>query len=320
MKMAANSVARVLVLACSAGLGGLLGIPAGRAEPEPPPGLLDRLISLEEAPNSLCPQPDRGPAVAASMADRISELRQRIQGVRGDETIRTINQFVFEDLGLRPSRDLHDPRNLCLSAVLSRRQGYCVGIAGVYLVLAEGVGVPIHAVSAPSHLFLRYDDGRRRINIETFRQGAEVSDADYARDERIPQASIDAGVFLRSLTADEFLGQVYNNLGVIHWERNEPSAAVKAYEQALDLDPRLAAAWYNWGNDLLRSGDYRQAARMLTRSLDLYPTDVWALNNRGVAYSKLGKDRKARRDFNAALALEPDFKEARDNLSKRSDR
>ena len=53
---------------------------------------------------------------------------------------------------------------------------------------------------------------------------------------------------------------------------------------------------------------------MFSRSLRLYPTDVWALNNRGLAYAKLGKRAKARRDFEEALRIDPAFEQARRNL------
>jgi len=54
--------------------------------------------------------------------------------------------------------------------------------------------------------------------------------------------------------------------------------------------------------------------RRFSESLRLYPTDVWALNNRGLAYMKLGKSEKARRDFEAALSIDPAFEQARRNL------
>jgi Flp pilus assembly protein TadD len=53
---------------------------------------------------------------------------------------------------------------------------------------------------------------------------------------------------------------------------------------------------------------------VFTRSLRLYSTDVWALNNRGVAFKKLGKVEKARRDFEESLRIDPGFVQARKNL------
>ncbi len=67
-------------------------------------------------------------------------------------------------------------------------------------------------------------------------------------------------------------------------------------------------------NDQLASGDYPRSCKVFTRSLRLYPTDIWALNNRGVAYKKFGKIDKARRDFEEALKIDPGFEQARKNL------
>ena len=200
------------------------------------------------------------------------------------------------------------------SRVFARRQGYCVGIAALYLLVAERLDLPMYAVATPSHVFLRYDDGTVRINIETLQGGANIPDEQYIREQKIPESSIRRGIFMRNLTANEFLAQVHNNLGVVYSERKDYNAAAREYESALDLDPRLPAALYNWDNDLLREGQARKAARRFSKSLRLYPTDVWALNNRGLAYSKSGKREDARRDFEQALRIDPGFEQARRNL------
>jgi tetratricopeptide (TPR) repeat protein len=56
---------------------------------------------------------------------------------------------------------------------------------------------------------------------------------------------------------------------------------------------------------------YRGARRYFSKSLRLYATDAWALNNRGLAYMKM---EKARRDFEEALRIDPGFDPARKNL------
>jgi regulator of sirC expression with transglutaminase-like and TPR domain len=86
--------------------------------------------------------------------------------------IEVLNRLLYGRLGIGASEDLKDPCNLLPSSVLARRQGNCVGIAALYLVLAERLELPIYAVATPSHVFLRYDDGRTRINIETLQGGA----------------------------------------------------------------------------------------------------------------------------------------------------
>jgi len=231
------------------------------------------------------------------------------------DRVSALNCFVFTRLAIRATQDLKDPDNLLPSRVLERRQGYCVGIAAIYLALAEGVRWPIHAVATPSHVFLRYDDGTTRINIETMDSGASIPDEQYIREQRIPEASIQRGVFMRNLTTDEFLAQVHNNLGVVCSERKEFERAAREYGEALKLDHSLPAAWYNYGTDLLRQGDQRRAARYFSKSLRLYSTDVWALNNRGLAWLKAGKKDKARKDFLEALQIDPGFQQAKQNLA-----
>ena len=235
---------------------------------------------------------------------------------RAESTVRLLNGIVFGPGGVHSSQDLHDPCNLFLSSVLSRAQGYCVGIAAVYLTLAEQVGLPIHAVATPTHVFLRYDDGRTRINIETFNGGAPVSDEQYISQNRIAPASVKKGVFLQDLSADRFLAQIHNNLGVIYSERQEFDRARAEYAAALRLDGRMPAAWYNRGKDLQQQGRLKEAVRAFSKSLQLHPNDTWALNNRAMAYQELGKDDAARRDLEEALRIDPGFEQAKINLGR----
>ncbi|HEV8338461.1 MAG TPA: tetratricopeptide repeat protein [bacterium] len=232
----------------------------------------------------------------------------------GRDAVDALSQWIFGQFGVHESPDLKDPCNLLPSRVLERKQGYCVGIAAIYLALAEALELPIFGVATPSHVFLRYDDGITRMNIETMQRGTSISDQQYIREQSIPDESIRNGVFMRNLTTDEFLAQIHNNLGVIYSEKRDFERAAKEYEAALHLDARLPAAWYNFGNDLLRQSELRRAVRFFSKSLRLYPGDVWALNNRGLAYLKLGKRMKARRDFEAALGTDPQFLPARRNL------
>ncbi len=289
----------------------LLGLALGLlwAGPEDA-GFLDELQRVETACGPVCPYVD-----PTTLSTQMSALEERARAfVSAAARVEALNRLVFEHLGIKPSQDLKDPDNLILSRVLDRKQGYCVGIASLYLVIADRLRLPIYAVATPSHVFLRYDDGTTRINIETLQQGANVPDEQYVRGQKIPQESIARGVFMRNLTADEFLAQVHNNLGVIYSERKDYEHAASEYEAAFDLDPHFPAPYYNFGNDLLARGDFRRAKRLFSRSLRLYPADVWALNNRGLAYLKMEKREKARRDFEAALRIDPGFEPAKRNL------
>lgn len=291
----------------------LAGSVAGKSQ-DPP--LLDRLLSIDAANPGLCPAAAAEQEVRTTVDSLALELRVNLAGVEAPaDQVRALNKLLFERAGMRASSDPHDPCNLLLSGVVGSHQGYCVGLTALALVIAERSGLPLHAVATPSHMFVRYDDGSTRINIETTAGGAAKSDEIYIREGGIPEATLRARIFMHNLSADEFLAQVRNNLGVIYSERKDYAAAAREYQAALDLDRYLPAAWYNWGNDLLASGDYPGAAKAFTRSLRLFPTDVWALNNRGMADLKRGRIDKARRDFEAALQIDPAFDQAKKNLT-----
>jgi tetratricopeptide (TPR) repeat protein len=192
--------------------------------------------------------------------------------------------------------------------VLAGKKGYCVGLATIYLILAEGLNLPIHAVATPKHVFLRWDDGKFERNIELFQEGREVPDKDYIREQKIPQKSIERGVFLASLTEREFLGFIYQNLGVLESQRGDFEKSGEDYARAIHFNPKLAAAFYNRGNDELKQKRYRKAIRDYTKSLKLYPTDAWALWNRGLAWKSLGETEKATRDWAWVRKIDPNFK------------
>ena len=283
-------------------------------------GILRRLSAIGTDHQALQVSPQAPEDLSAQLALFDEELRTSISST-GDASskVEALNHLIFNRLNIKSSHDLEDPANLFLSSVLTRKQGYCVGIASLYLVLAERLELPLFAVATPEHLFLRYDDGTTHINIETFQHGAHLADEQYIREHSIPEKSVRNGVFLRNLTANEFIAQIHNNLGVIYSKRQQYDLAGREYQQALELHPKFPAALYNMANDLLHLGDYRHAVRYFSKSLRLYPTDVWALNNRGLVYEKRGQLRKARRDFEEALRLSPGFSQAAANL-KRVDR
>jgi len=276
---------------------------------------LDRWLEFEQRAKAVSGETSETEWVREAILSATQRLRAKegaeLTGVIG---VQTLSEFIFNDLGIEASNDLADPDNLFLGSVLVRRRGYCIGISALYLALAERLDLPIHAVATPTHVFLRYDDGTARLNIEPFQRGAALPDEQYIREHRIPERSVARGVFLRNLTMEEFLARAHNNLGVIYSEREDIERAAAEYERAIGLDSRFPAPHYNLGNDLLLQGRPRRAARHFSKALRLHLTDVWALNNRGLAYVNLGKPERARRDFEAALDIEPGFKPARGSL------
>lgn len=289
-----------------------------------PKQLLDDLLEVEAAHPALCKAALDAESARQKVGELVTAARQQVSSLpesstpteRVDSAIRTLNGIVLGHAGIRPSQDLHDPCNLFLSSVLAQKQGYCVGVAAVYLVLAEELGLPIRAVATPSHMFLRYDDGEVSVNIDPLSQGAAIPDQQYIAQHRIAQVSIRKGVFLEGLTPDRFLAQVHNNLGVIYSEARQFERAAKEYAEAVRLDRRLPAAWYNLGKDWFEQQQFKDAISAFSNALNLHPNDTWALNNRAMAYTRLGRNSKARNDLEKVLTIDPGFSQARINLQQ----
>jgi regulator of sirC expression with transglutaminase-like and TPR domain len=281
--------------------------------------LLERLIAVDQNHTNLCNAALDEASSLARIAAMARAVRSQLDIAHTPESVvKALNGIVFGPSGIRSSQDLHDPCNLLLSGVLARGQGYCVGVAAVYLAVAEELNLPIYAVGTPSHVLLRFDDGRTRINIETD-GGRSVPDEQYVSQNRIAPASLKKGVFLENLSTDRFLAQVHNNLGVIYSERREFERAAAEYEEALRLDKRLPAAWYNSGKDLQEQGQLKGAIRAFTKALNLHPNDTWALNNRAMAYREMGQVDLARQDLELSLRIDPQFQQARQNLANLGD-
>ena len=254
------------------------------------------------------PPPDTAVAGCPGLDGLVTLARQAVSGATTPaETIERLNRFFFQSEKFQVTYDLSSSDHLLPGPVIAGKRGYCVGLATIYLILAEELDLPIHAVATPKHVFLRWDDGKFRRNIELFQEGREVPDKDYIREQKIPQASIDRGVFLANLTDTEFLGFIYQNLGVLESQRDEFEESGKDYSRAIHFNSKLAAALYNRGNDELKQKSYRKAIRDYTKSLKLYPTDAWALWNRGLAWKGLREMEKAEKDQALAKEIDPTF-------------
>lgn len=115
--------------------------------------------------------------------------------------------------------------------------------------------------------------------------------------------------------------ELWNYMGVAHWNKGDLAGAIAAYERALALDPEYAVVLSNLGAALTAAarrdkdaGALRRALACFQKALDSDPRDVAAHNGLGAAYRLLGDVEAAVASFERALALEPGHKLALYNL------
>jgi DNA-binding transcriptional MerR regulator len=98
-------------------------------------------------------------------------------------------------------------------------------------------------------------------------------------------------------------------------EATSPDEAINAYQQALALDPSLAAAHINLGQLLHGRGDLRAAEGHYRAALAIDPGDPVAAFNLGVVLEDLTRPTDAEEAYRRALAVDPRFADAHYNLA-----
>jgi len=86
-------------------------------------------------------------------------------------------------------------------------------------------------------------------------------------------------------------------------DANRWNEAINAYDKALELNPNDTSAFNNRGFAYSNLGKYRQAILDYDRAIELNPKDADAYYNRGNAYSRLGNSIYANQDFKKAANL-----------------
>jgi hypothetical protein len=75
-----------------------------------------------------------------------------------------------------------DSRDIFLHGLFgTNRAGTCASLPVLYVAVGRRLGYPLKLVAAKNHLFVRWEDGRERLNIEATTQGLTTFDDDYYR-------------------------------------------------------------------------------------------------------------------------------------------
>jgi len=97
-------------------------------------------------------------------------------------------------------------------------------------------------------------------------------------------------------------------------DRGDLELAEHLFRQALDLEPRMAAALTNLGNLLYRQGELDEARRLYERALDHDPLQPEARYNLGNLLEDLGQTELAIAELRRVCATAPEFADAHYNL------
>jgi regulator of sirC expression with transglutaminase-like and TPR domain len=205
------------------------------------------------------------------------------------ERVVLLRRFLFEERGFRADLDLTELGNLYPDAILRRKRGYCLGLSVVILDLAERVGWPLIAVSAPRHTFLRYPSSPH-LNLETTLEG-EIHDDEWYR-KRFDLGAADRNL-LRPLSPRQTAAHILNNHGFVLLERGQLEGAARDIREALRTDPGLVEARINLGVYQARSGDLKGALQAFEAVEAKWPGDPYCRLNRANALISLDRPAEA---------------------------
>lgn len=230
-------------------------------------------------------------------------LRRDLEGVEGREAVLAVfaRRFYTGWFYLQGPYDL--PTGL--ARVFDQRAACCAGYASLYVAVAERLDLPIVAVGAPEHVFLRWIDADGARNIEPTERGAEHPDEWYrsGRGDRlaIAPAAEESGVYLAPLTKRQLLARVVGNFCFREWL--DPRARRELADRAVRLDPRGVEALLTRAH--LEPDEERKLADIET-ALKLDPSRPSALLAAGQCLGRLGRVEEAVANLERAGSLAPD--------------
>jgi len=236
-----------------------------------------------------------------------AELGERLVGIEAGRHIATIMaNYLYGDRGLRKRETPYH-----LPGILKGGKDACVMYSFVYLAMAERLQLPLHAVTVPQHVFVRYETPTERINIETTRDGVIASDTDYVMKQNIARGCITDGVYLRSFSRREFIGILVHNRAVHAAKEDRLDAALRDLELAAYILPRDPEVLFNRARVFEQQGDTGRAFEDYNRALKWNPNHVQSLLFRARLHSGRGEQVRAFRDCYKAVKLAPNNLAAR---------
>ncbi|MBR2518879.1 MAG: tetratricopeptide repeat protein [Selenomonadaceae bacterium] len=145
-------------------------------------------------------------------------------------------------------------------------------------------------------------DALQKANAEQERQIAELKRQLAAATSANERQQIAQGF---ASEEDKFMSnQKVEEAWELEYDENY-NGAIKLFDEAIQLDPNNALAYYGRGTAYSDINQNENALRDLNKSIELNPNDDFAYNNRGIVYKNLGQYERAIQDYDRAVQLSP---------------
>ena len=172
----------------------------------------------------------------------------------------------------RPFRyDLNDPfgkaiQNKLLSTYLTTRQGNCVSMPILLVVLGQKLGLEMTLTTAPEHVLAKFrNDQGQWINIEATSFGTK-RDASYQQEMGITQKAMTNGIYLRPLSQRESVVVMLSTLMEFYGQQGNQQRRIEVADLALKVDPKSVVSMLQKGNAYYRLMQQRYMTKYQSRA------------------------------------------------------
>ncbi len=257
-------------------------------------------------------------------SDEISAMTAELKPVimddiRADAVMNNINNFIFKDKGFRfdekANAFMSGSELAAISAddflnfnsiprVLERRQGICLSLSLIYLMIADKLKLPIYGVLVPGHIFVRYQEpGHSGINSETTFGGVEY----YGYKELTNTGFIDASkvIYNKPLSRYDTVAAALNNMGILLMRTGAIPKAEIMLEKSIEMLPDFPETHNNLGLIYDQKKQYEKAEAEFTESLRLFPNYSNGYVNLASLYTEQGRWLLAENNLEKALNIDP---------------
>ncbi len=218
--------------------------------------------------------PDLEPAASLQQLDAMADdLRYRLPTERYPlKVIKTINQYLFEELGFRGNQDdYYDPRNSFINDVLERRTGIPLTLSFVYLALAERLDFPMVGIGMPGHFIIRPRGAEMEIYVDPFHQGEVLfkEDCEKRLEQVYQRPVLLTPEMLPEVTPRQCLVRMLTNLKMIYLKKSHFGKAMSTINGLLVLMPEAPREWRDRGLVLYELERWQEAKENLDQYLTL---------------------------------------------------
>jgi len=220
-----------------------------------------------------------------------------------DDKIGALNTFIYrkgywnDSITFDYDRDDLKGKNIdnyYINCYIARKKGNCLTMPMLYLILAERLDIPLYAVRAPNHFFVRYVPKNKPKdvsgNIEATSGGGNASNEMYIKDMQIPKKGIQTGMYLRTLTKKEYIASIMLFNVNQYIERKQFDKAQHYAEIAMQYDSTLVTARWYYGLVHYKRGWYLKEQMQAEIQSEIETSKIIAQNRANMPQSQTSYD------------------------------